>query len=42
LRYLIAAYAVVLGTLVVYGLRLQTQRRALLRRAPPPPERGGA
>jgi hypothetical protein len=40
LRYLIAAYAVVLGTLLVYGLRLQRQRRALLRRAAARPERG--
>lgn len=27
--YVIAAYAVVLGSLLLYGLRLQAQRRAL-------------
>ena len=32
--YAIAAYAIVLGTLVVYGWRLHAQRRALLRRGP--------
>jgi hypothetical protein len=32
--YLIAAYAVVIGTLVLYGLRIQAQRRAQLRRPP--------
>ena len=30
--YLIAAYALVIVTLVVYGLRIQAQRRALMRR----------
>jgi len=30
LRYLIAAYALVLGTLLVYGLWLRGQRRALM------------
>ena len=30
--YVIAAYAVVLGTLVVYGVRLHLRRRALVRR----------
>jgi len=29
--YAIAAYAVVLGALILYGLRVQAQRRALLR-----------
>lgn len=29
--YAIAAYAVVLGALILYGLRVQVQRRALLR-----------
>ena len=33
--YLIAAYALVLGTLLVYGLWLQSQRRALMARAEP-------
>jgi hypothetical protein len=31
--YLIAAYAVVIGSLVAYGLWIQAQRRALRRRA---------
>jgi hypothetical protein len=31
LSYLIAAYVVVLGTLVGYGIRLYAQRRALRR-----------
>ena len=30
--YVIAAYAVVLGGLLAYGLRLQLQRSALMRR----------
>lgn len=29
--YVIAAYVVVLGSLLVYGLRVQAQRRALSR-----------
>lgn len=29
--YMIAAYVVVLGSLLLYGLRLQVQRRALSR-----------
>ncbi len=33
--YLIAAYALVLGTLLVYGLWLQSQRRALMARSEP-------
>ena len=33
--YLIAAYALVLGTLLVYGLWLQSQRRALMARGQP-------
>ncbi len=33
LGYVVAAYAVVIGTLLVYGLRIQARRRALLRRA---------
>jgi len=35
LGYLIAAYALVLGTLLVYGLWLQSQRRALMARGEP-------
>ena len=31
--YLIAAYAVVVGSLLAYGLWIQAQRRALRRRA---------
>jgi hypothetical protein len=31
LGYVIAAYLVVLGSLLFYGLRLQAQRRALAR-----------
>jgi len=30
--YVIAAYVVVLGSLVAYGVRVQLQRRALMRR----------
>ncbi len=33
LGYVIAAYAVVIGSLLVYGLRIQAGRRALMRRA---------
>jgi len=33
LGYVVAAYAVVLGTLVVYGIRVHRERRALIRRA---------
>jgi hypothetical protein len=33
--YLIAAYGIVIAALVVYGLRIQAQRRARLRRSPP-------
>lgn len=29
--YVIAAYAVVLGSLVAYGLRVEVERRALIR-----------
>jgi hypothetical protein len=32
--YLIAAYALVIATLVGYGLRVQAQRRASMRAAP--------
>ena len=41
--YLIAAYALVLGTLLAYGLWLQSQRRALMARGEPDeqPEGGG-
>ena len=35
MAYLIAAYALVLGTLLVYGLWLQSRRRALMRRGKP-------
>lgn len=31
MSYAIAAYAVVIGTLIVYGLRIQAQRRKLMR-----------
>jgi len=34
--YLIAAYGLVIATLALYGLRVQAQRRAQLRRPPPP------
>ena len=33
MAYLIAAYVVVIGSLVVYGLWLQSQRRAQMREA---------
>jgi hypothetical protein len=33
--YLIAAYSLVIVTLAVYGLRVQAQRRALMRREAP-------
>jgi len=33
--YLIAAYGLVIVMLVGYGLRVQAQRRAQLRRSPP-------
>jgi hypothetical protein len=33
--YLIAAYGLVIATLVGYGWRVQAQRRAQLRRPPP-------
>jgi len=32
--YLIAAYGLVIATLALYGLRVQAQRRAQLRRPP--------
>jgi hypothetical protein len=32
--YLIAAYGIVIAALVLYGLRIQAQRRAHLRQAP--------
>ena len=35
--YVIAAYGLVVGSLLVYGLRLQARRRALARRAEAPP-----
>jgi hypothetical protein len=37
----IAAYAIVIGTLVAYALRVQAQRRVLLRRPPAAGERRG-
>ena len=44
--YVIAAYVVVLGTLVVYGLWIHAQRRSLMREADSEPdgerEGGGA
>jgi hypothetical protein len=33
--YAIAAYVLVIGSLVGYGLWIQAQRRALMRRDPP-------
>ena len=30
--YVIAAFAIVIGSLTAYGLRIQAQRRALIRR----------
>ena len=33
MSYLIAAYVIVIGTLAFYGLRIQAQRRAQLRRS---------
>ena len=39
--YLIAAYALVLGTLLVYGLWIQSQRRALMGRGEPDEEPEG-
>ncbi len=33
MSYAIAAYVIVVGALVAYGLRVHQQRRALLRRA---------
>ena len=41
LGYLIAACALVLGTLLVYGLWLQSQRRALMARGEPAEQREG-
>jgi hypothetical protein len=38
--YVIAAYALVIATLVGYGLRVQAQRRASLRASPPSDVRG--
>jgi hypothetical protein len=38
LGYVIAAYVVVIGSLVVYGVWLQTQRRALMRAEQTPSE----
>ena len=35
MSYVIAAYALVIATLVGYGLRVQAQRRANLRQAAP-------
>lgn len=40
--YLIAAYVVVVGSLLAYGLWIQAQRRALRRRDPERPADGGA
>ena len=34
MSYLIAAYGIVIAALVLYGLRIQAQRRAQLRRPP--------
>jgi hypothetical protein len=36
--YLVACYVLVVGTVLVYGLRIQAQRRALMRQAKQPPE----
>jgi hypothetical protein len=40
MRYAIAAYAVVLGALALYWLRVQAARRALLARGEHPPDAG--
>ncbi len=39
--YVIAAYTVVLGTLVVYGLWIHAQRRNLMRQSQPKSEAEG-
>lgn len=39
--YTIAAYVVVIGSLVAYGLWIHSQRRALARRAEAEEEEGG-
>ena len=39
--YVIAAYAIVLGSLLLYGVRVQAQRRALSRRSGDGPEGAG-
>ncbi len=36
MEYTIAAYVIVVGALVAYGLRVHQQRRALIRRAAEP------
>jgi hypothetical protein len=38
MRFLVAAYAVALVTLVLYGLNMARERRALLRQLGPGPE----
>jgi len=40
MSYVIAAYALVIATLVGYGLRVQAQRRASLRQSAPAAPRG--
>lgn len=40
MSYVIAAYALVIATLVGYGLRVQALRRASLRAKPRPASRG--
>jgi hypothetical protein len=40
MRYVVAAYAVALGALALYWLRVQAARRALLARGESPPEPG--
>ena len=40
--YLIAAYVVVIGSLLAYGLWIQAQRRALRRRDGPRPRTGAS
>lgn len=40
--YVIAAYAIVLGSLVLYGVWVARQRRALMRRPPDASDRAGS
>ena len=40
MSYVIAAYAIVIGSLVLYGRRLYAQRRELIRRRGEDPDSG--